>query len=63
MQPTIPLNELPRLLRQRGVIVSYPKVWRAAVEGEIPTIRKGQRWHIDPANLDAIAAHYTPADV
>ena len=59
---TIPLNEVPRLLRQRGVLVSYPKLWRAAVEGEIPTERKGARWHVRKGDLDAIVAHYTSAD-
>lgn len=52
----IPLPDLPRELRARGVAVSYMTVWRAAVAGSIPATKpQGTRWVYDPADLDTIA--------
>lgn len=54
-----PLPDLPRELRLRGLSVSYPQVWRAAVAGYIPvTKHNGTRWVYDPADLDAIALRF-----
>lgn len=51
----IPLPDLPRELRARGLAVSYVTVWRAAVAGEIPAAKvNGTRWVYDPADLDTI---------
>lgn len=57
----IPLTDLPRLLRDNGVEISYHTGWKAATEGRIPAHRMGGRWFIDTANLDQIAEAFTPA--
>lgn len=54
-----PLTDLPRVLRENGVIVKYHTCWRHATEGRIPAHRLGGRWFIDTANLDQIAAAFT----
>lgn len=45
------LTDLPRVLREQGIKISYHKLWRLAIEGEVPTQRDGKRMFIDAAVL------------
>lgn len=49
------LTDLPRVLREQGIKISYHKLWRLAIEGDIPTHRDGKRMFIDAADLPKVA--------
>jgi hypothetical protein len=52
---TIPLPQLPRELRARGVSIGYGPLWRLVIEGSLPAHRMGARWVVRAADLPAIA--------
>lgn len=49
------LTDAPRALRAHGVTVSYLKLWRRVVAGDVPATRAGTRWLVSPADLPVIA--------
>jgi hypothetical protein len=51
----IALPDLPRILRQQGVLASYHDLWRRVVAGELPAERQGRRWTVKREDLPAIA--------
>lgn len=51
----IPLPHAPRALQAHGCSVSYIRLWRAVVEGQVPAERAGGRWMLHPADLPTIA--------
>lgn len=55
MSDAIPLPDLPRALRDHGVITSYLQAWRLVTAGSIPAQRFGNRWAVRAADLPAIA--------
>lgn len=62
MSHHLSLTDTPRELRQRGVTVTYEKLWRAAMEGRIPSVRQGRRWFVKTTDIDTIAATFAPVE-
>lgn len=54
----IPLTDTPRALREHGISVSYHSLWRAAVEGRIPTAKQNGRWMVNTTEVETIARHF-----
>jgi hypothetical protein len=58
---TVPLVDALRVLReQHGVSTSRYKLWRFAVEGQIPATQIGGRWFVAVADLSTAAALLRP---
>lgn len=54
----VPLIEVPRLLRQHGVVKSYQQIWSHAVAGKIPATRDSGKWFVAVADIPTIAKAY-----
>lgn len=61
MTDVISLTEMPMELRDRGLRVSYSRLYRAAIEGDIPAKRVSGRWCVEAGDVPAVEAHFTPA--
>ena len=55
MSDQIELTRVPRILRERGIIASYSRIWRKIADGDLPAERIGARWFVSPDDLDLIA--------
>lgn len=60
MGDLMPLNEVPRRLREHGLEVGYHACWRAATDGHIPAEKVGARWLVRRSDLPAIVAAFAP---
>jgi hypothetical protein len=57
----IALPDLPRLLREQGVPVSYHDCWRRVVAGDLPAERHGRRWSVKREDLPVIVRTFAQA--
>jgi hypothetical protein len=61
MRARVRLSQLHRELQEAGFEcdgLPYRRLWLAAVEGRFPAVQLNGLWHIDRANVPAIAAVY-----
>jgi hypothetical protein len=59
MPATIPLPQLiPQLLEEYAGEVSYPRLYRASVEGRFPVLWIAGRLYLDPEHKPAVAAYF-----
>lgn len=54
----IPATALPLALSKLGVIVPYSACWRRAIDGQIPSHRRGRLVMFRPEDLPDIAAFF-----
>jgi hypothetical protein len=55
----IPLSDALRAVNAAGGNITYQQFWNAAITGNIPAERVGQRWAVLETDLDSIARSLT----
>jgi hypothetical protein len=55
----IPLSDALRAVNAAGGNITYQQFWNAAITGNIPAERVGQRWAVLETDLDSIAQSLT----
>lgn len=55
-----PLKDMPSVLVEYGLRISYYRLWIAAHEGKIPAIKVGGRWQVPQSRLKETADYFDP---
>jgi hypothetical protein len=50
------LPEITREVRRRYGRVPHSRIWRAAVEGDVPAEKHGRQWYVAPEHIPQLAA-------
>ncbi len=58
LQPPVPLDRLPELLRRRGLAVALKRVQEAAAAGALPAWRDRGRYVVHEADLEMVEAYF-----